>query len=67
MSGSYIVYKDGVELARTDSLIWVRLAEPGIYLTCAEEEGEVKCTPCQGHFSKTVQQEGGIPLRVVIN
>ena len=32
MSGSYIVYKDGVKLARADSLIWVRLAEPGIYL-----------------------------------
>ena len=31
---------DGVELARTASLIWVRLAEPGLYLTCDEEEGE---------------------------
>lgn len=40
VSGSYIVYKDGAELARTDSLIWVRLAEPGIYLTCDEEEAE---------------------------
>lgn len=40
VSGSYIVYKDGVELARTASLIWVRLAEPGLYLTCDEEEGE---------------------------
>lgn len=40
MSGSYIVYKDGAELARTASLIWVRLAEPGLYLTCDEEEGE---------------------------
>lgn len=40
VSGSYIVYKDGVELARADSLIWVRLAESGIYLMCDEEEGE---------------------------
>ena len=40
MSGSYIVYLGGEEIARTDSLIWVRLAEPGIYLTCDEEEGE---------------------------
>lgn len=40
MNGSYIVYMDGVEIARTESLIWVRLAEPGIYLVCSEEEGE---------------------------
>ena len=40
MSGTYIVYLDGEETARTDSLSWVRLAEPGIYLTCGEEEGE---------------------------
>ena len=40
MSGTYIVYLDGEEIARTDSHIWVRLAEPGIYLTCGEEEGE---------------------------
>lgn len=40
MSGSYIVYKDGVEIARRDSLIWVRLTSPGVYLVCDEDEGD---------------------------
>lgn len=38
--GLYIVERDGVELARLDALIWVRLTAPGVYLVCGEEEGE---------------------------
>lgn len=41
MSGAvYTVSKKGREIARLPSLIWVRLAEPGLYLVCGEEEGE---------------------------
>ena len=36
----YTVSKDGKEIARRRSLIWVRLAEPGLYLVCGEEKGE---------------------------
>ena len=36
----YTVEKDGVIIARRDFLIWVRLAEPGLYLVCGEDEGE---------------------------
>lgn len=36
----YIVSKDGKELARRPSLIWVRLTGPGFYLVCGEDEGE---------------------------
>lgn len=36
----YTVEKDGVEIARRDSLLWVKLAEPGVYLVCEEEDGE---------------------------
>ena len=36
----YTVSKDGKEIARLNSLIWVRLAEPGLYLVCGEDEGE---------------------------
>lgn len=36
----YTVSKDGKEIARLPSLIWVRLAEPGLYLVCGEDEGE---------------------------
>lgn len=38
--GLYTVSKDGEEIARRDALIWVRLAEPGVYLVCGEDEGE---------------------------
>lgn len=38
--GIYTVTKDGVELARVDALVWVRLIEPGIFLVCGEDEGE---------------------------
>ena len=41
MSGAiYVVEKDGEVIARISSLIWVKLAEPGIYLVCGEAEGE---------------------------
>lgn len=33
----YTVSKDGKEIARLPSLIWVRLAEPGLYLVCGED------------------------------
>lgn len=36
----YTVSKAGKEIARLPSLIWVRLAEPGLYLVCGEDEGE---------------------------
>lgn len=36
----YTVEKDGSEIARRESLIWVRLAAPGVYLVCSEEDGE---------------------------
>jgi hypothetical protein len=36
----YTVEKDGSIIAERDSLIWVRLAEPGVYLVCGEDEGE---------------------------
>lgn len=36
----YTVEKDGEIIARCASLIWVRLAEPGVYLVCGEDEGE---------------------------
>lgn len=32
----YTVSKDGKEIARLPSPIWVRLAEPGLYLVCGE-------------------------------
>lgn len=35
----YTVSKDGKEIARLPSPIWVRLAEPGLYLVCGEDEG----------------------------
>lgn len=41
MSGAiYTVEKDGKIIARLESLIWVRLAERGVYLVCDETEGE---------------------------
>lgn len=36
----YTVEKDGVEIARRDFLLWVKLAEPGVYLVCDEDDGE---------------------------
>ena len=36
----YTVEKNGIEIARRDVLIWVRLAEPGVYLVCDEDDGE---------------------------
>ncbi len=36
----YTVSKGGKEIGRLPSLIWVRLAEPGLYLVCGEEKGE---------------------------
>ena len=36
----YTVEKNGEIIARRDSLTWVRLAEPGLYLVCGEDEGE---------------------------
>lgn len=36
----YIVEKDGVEIARRESLVWVKLAEAGVYLVCEEADGE---------------------------
>ena len=38
--GVYTVEKGGEIIARLKSLIWVRLAEPGVYLVCGEEDGE---------------------------
>lgn len=41
MSGPiYTVAKDGEIIARLSSLVWVRLAGPGVYLVCGEDEGE---------------------------
>ena len=40
MRAVYTVAKDGEVFARRDALIWVRLAEPGIYLVCGEDDGE---------------------------
>ena len=36
----YTVEKDGIIIAERDALIWVRLAEPGVYLVCDEDNGE---------------------------
>ena len=36
----YTVSKGGVEIARLEALIWVRLTAPGLYLVCGEDEGE---------------------------
>ena len=36
----YTVSKGGVEIARLEALIWVRLTAPGVYLVCGEDEGE---------------------------
>ena len=36
----YTVERDGEIIARRESLLWVRLAEPGVYLVCGEEGGE---------------------------
>lgn len=36
----YTVSKGGKEIARLPTLIWVRLAGPGLYLVCGEDEGE---------------------------
>jgi len=36
----YTVEKDGIIIAERDALLWVRLAEPGIYLVCGENDGE---------------------------
>ena len=36
----YEVEKDGSVIARRNSLTWVRLAAPGVYLVCGEEDGE---------------------------
>jgi hypothetical protein len=36
----YTVERDGEIIARRESLLWVRLAEPGVYLVCGEEDGE---------------------------
>lgn len=38
--GVYTVERGGEIIARLKSLIWVRLAEPGVYLVCGEEDGE---------------------------
>ena len=36
----YTVEKGGEIIARRESLLWVRLAAPGVYLVCGEEDGE---------------------------
>lgn len=36
----YTVERDGEIIARRESLLWVRLAESGVYLVCGEEDGE---------------------------
>lgn len=36
----YTVERDGEIIARRESPLWVRLAEPGVYLVCGEEDGE---------------------------
>lgn len=36
----YTVTKGGVEIARLEALIWVRLTAPGVYLVCGEDESE---------------------------
>ena len=36
----YTVEKDGIIIAERDALLWVRLAEPGVYLVCGEDDGE---------------------------
>lgn len=36
----YTVEKDGIIIAERDALIWVKLAEPGVYLVCGEDDGE---------------------------
>lgn len=40
MRAVYTVAKDGKVFAYRDALIWVRLAEPGVYITCGEDDGE---------------------------
>ena len=35
----YTVEKDGIIIAERDALMWVRLAEPGVYLVCDEDNG----------------------------
>ena len=36
----YTVELDGEIIARRDALLWVRLAAPGLYVVCTEDEGE---------------------------
>lgn len=36
----YTVEKDGEIIARCESLLWVRLLSPGVYIVCGESEGE---------------------------
>lgn len=36
----YTVELDGEIIARRESLVWVRLASPGLYVVCTEAEGE---------------------------
>ena len=38
--GTYTVIKGGEIIARLDSLLWVRLIGPGLYLICDEGDGE---------------------------
>lgn len=41
MSGAvYTVELDGKIIARRESLLWVRLDAPGLYVVCTEAEGE---------------------------
>lgn len=40
VSGCYVIYLDGEEIARREALIWVRLDAPGIYLVCGEDDGD---------------------------
>lgn len=36
----YTIELDGRIIARRESLVWVRRAEPGLYIVCTEAEGE---------------------------
>ena len=36
----YTVELDGKIIARRESLLWVRLDAPGLYVVCTEAEGE---------------------------
>lgn len=36
----YTVELDGKTIARRESLLWVRLDAPGLYVVCTEAEGE---------------------------